>query len=84
MEKIASFLGYNNFTECLEDGEDKEIHKTLLNVSSHGGYFIYEPEGMLQFEKKHFCNILKYMIDTYKFNEKNINCNRYNNTRNNI
>lgn len=84
MEKIASFLGYNNFTECLENGEDKEIHKALLNVSSHGGYFIYEPEGMNPYKKKHFCNILKYMIKTYKFNEKGINCDKYNNTRNNI
>ncbi len=81
-EKIASFLGYENFTDCLEDGEDKEIHKKLLNVSSHGGYLVYEPDGMNPFEKKHFCNILKYMINTYKFNKKGINCNRYNNTRN--
>lgn len=83
-EKIASFLGYENFTDCLEDGEDKEIHKKLLNVSSHGGYYIYEPDGMNPFEKRHFCNILKYMINKYQFNEKGINCNRYNNTRNNI
>lgn len=77
-EKIASFLGYENFTDCLEDGEDKEIYKSLLNVSSHGGYFIYEPEGMIEDNKKHFCNILNYMIKTYKFNEKGINCNKYN------
>ena len=83
-EKIASFLGYGDFTECLENGDDKEIHKKLLNVSSHGGYYIYEPDGMNPFEKKHFCNILKYMIDTYNFNEKRINCDKYNNTRNNI
>lgn len=78
MEKIASFLGYENFTECLEDGEDKEIHKKLLNVSSHGGYYIYEQDGMIEDNKKHFCNILNYMIKTYKFNEKGINCNKYN------
>lgn len=81
-EKIASFLGYENFTDCLEDGEDKEIHKKLLNVSSHGGYFIYEPDGMSLFEKRHFCNILNYMINTYKFNGKGINCNKYKNMRN--
>lgn len=81
-EKIASFLGYNDFTECLENGENKEIHKKLLNVSSHGGYFIYEPKGMVEDNKKHFCNILKYMIETYKFKEEGIICNKYNNIRN--
>lgn len=71
LEKTASFLGYNHFSDCLAFGEsedEKEIHKRSLDILSHGKYSIFEPKEMIDDNKVLFRKILDNFIKYYKFN----------------
>lgn len=71
LEKLASFLGYDNFTNCLpQEDELKNTYTMLLQSSSHGGYSHFEPKKLHPDNVKHFYNILTHLIKTYKFNIK--------------
>jgi hypothetical protein len=70
-EKTASFHGYGNFAECIkrDDGDvDGVLHTRLLNLLSHGGYSLYEPQEMLEENKQYFRKMLYDFTSRYAFN----------------
>ena len=71
LEKTASFHGYRHFSACIkQDGNDEEgiLHQRLINILSHGGYSLYEPQEMLEENKEYFRKILHDFINRYPFN----------------
>ena len=71
LEKTASFLGYENFSACIKrdaDDEDGILHTRLINILSHGNYSLFEPQEMLEENKRHFRRILHEFIKCYPFN----------------
>jgi len=71
LEKTASFHGYRNFSACIKrdaDDEDGILHTRLINILSHGNYSLFEPQEMLEENKRYFRKILHEFIDRYAFN----------------
>ena len=71
LEKTASFHGYENFSACIKQGADDEdgvLHTRLINILSHGNYSLYEPQEMLEENKRYFREILHSFINRYPFN----------------
>ena len=71
LEKTASFHGYKNFSECIKrdaDDEDGILHTRLINILSHGSYSLFEPQEMLEENKRYFRKILHEFINSYPFN----------------
>jgi wobble nucleotide-excising tRNase len=70
-EKTASFLGYNKFVDCIMQDEgdlDGVLHNRLLNLLSHGKYSLYEPQEMLDENKRHFKKMLAHFTERFAFN----------------
>lgn len=70
-EKTASFLGYDKFEDCIkrdDDDLDGILHKRLLNLLSHGKYSLYEPQEMLEENKRHFKKMLGVFTERFLFN----------------
>lgn len=70
-EKTASFLGYDKFADCIKRGEDDldgVLHNRLLNLLSHGKYSLYEPQQMLDENKRHFKKMLADFTERFIFN----------------
>jgi len=71
LEKTASFHGYQNFSACIRrDAEDEDgiLHTRLINILSHGNYSLFEPQEMLEENKRYFRKILHEFINRYPFN----------------
>ena len=71
LEKTASFHGYQNFSDCIKrDAEDEDgiLHTRLINILSHGNYSLFEPQEMLEENKRYFRKILHEFINEYPFN----------------
>ena len=71
LEKTASFHGYENFSACIkrdDDDEDGILYTRLINILSHGNYSLFEPQEMLEENKRYFRKILLEFIDRYPFN----------------
>jgi len=71
LEKTASFHGYQGFAECIrrDKGDpDGILHARLLNILSHGNYSLYEPQEMLEENKRYFRKILYDFLNCYPFN----------------
>ena len=71
LEKTASFHGYKNFAACIKrdaNDEDGVLHARLINILSHGNYSLFEPQEMLEENKRHFRKILQQFIKQYHFN----------------
>lgn len=71
LEKTASFHGYRHFSMCIKrdaDDEDGILHTRLINILSHGNYSLYEPQEMLEENKRYFRKILTDFINRYPFN----------------
>ncbi len=71
MEKTASFHGHENFSACIrrdDDDEDAVLYTRLVNIMSHGNYSLYEPQEMLEENKRYFRKILHAFIERYPFN----------------
>jgi len=71
LEKTASFHGYQHFSACVKrdaDDEDGVLHTRLINILSHGNYSLYEPQEMLEENKRYFRKILHDFIHRYPFN----------------
>ena len=71
LEKTASFHGYKNFSACIKrdvDDEDGILHTRLINILSHGNYSLFEPQEMLEENKRYFRKILHEFINRYPFN----------------
>jgi hypothetical protein len=70
-EKTASFLGYDKFVDCIkrdENDPDGVLHNRLLNLLSHGKYSLYEPQEMLDENKRHFIKMLSQFTERFVFN----------------
>jgi hypothetical protein len=70
-EKTASFLGYNRFSECIkkyDNDPDGILYNRLLNLLSHGKYSLYEPQEMLDENKRHFKKMLSEFTERFVFN----------------
>lgn len=71
LEKTASFHGYRHFSACIKrdaDDADGILHTRLINILSHGNYSLYEPQEMLDENKRYFRKILHEFINRYPFN----------------
>jgi hypothetical protein len=71
LEKTASFHGYEHFSSCIKrdaDDEDGILHTRLINILSHGKYSLFEPQEMLEENRRYFREILHEFIDQYAFN----------------
>ena len=71
LEKTASFHGYDNFSACIKrdaDDDDGILHARLINILSHGNYSLFEPQEMLEENKRYFRKILYEFIDRHPFN----------------
>jgi wobble nucleotide-excising tRNase len=71
LEKTASFHGYRHFSMCIKrdaDDVDGVLHTRLINILSHGNYSLYEPQEMLEENKRYFRKILDDFIKRYPFN----------------
>lgn len=71
LEKTASFHGHSHFSKCFssdEDGSDDILHARLLNILSHGNYSLYEPQEMLEENKRYFRKILYDFLNRHPFN----------------
>jgi len=66
LEKTATFFGYDDFSDCLDD-EDEALHARALNLLSHGGYSVYEPREMMADNKALFNEILSNFLQRYQF-----------------
>ncbi len=51
-----------------DDDEDAVLHTRLVNIMSHGSYSLYEPQEMLEENKRYFRKILYGFIARYPFN----------------
>ena len=71
LEKTASFHGYENFSACIKCGDDDEdgiLHARLINILNHGNYSLFEPQEMLDENKRYFRKILHEFINRFPFN----------------
>ena len=57
-----AFLGYDNFSECIKTRRQTtrtaSCTQRLINLLSHGDYSLYEPQEMLDENKRYFRKIL--------------------------
>jgi hypothetical protein len=71
LEKTASFHGYQNFSACIrrdDENADGALYTRLINILSHGNYSLYEPQEMLEENKRYFRKILHDFVNRYPFN----------------
>jgi hypothetical protein len=71
LEKTASFHGYEHFSACIRrdaDDGDGVLHTRLVNILSHGNYSLFEPQEMLEENKRYFRKILHEFLNQYPFN----------------
>ena len=67
LEKTSSFLGYNDFSDCLPGIDDEVLYARALNLLSNGNHSIYEPREMNQDNKDLFKEIFQNFLDKYHF-----------------
>lgn len=67
LEKTSSFMGYNDFGDCIKGIEDKALFERALNLLSHGNYSVFDPTPMLDDNKDLFKRVLKAFLDKYEF-----------------
>jgi len=66
LEKTSNFLGYNNWTDCLE-GESKEEIKKLVNLYSHGKLSELESRHFPDEHKLLFTKVFNDFIERFKW-----------------
>ena len=67
LEKTATFFGFNDFSDCIQDLEDEVLYSRALNLLSHGKHSIYEPMEMGEDNKDLFEKILSGFLERYQF-----------------
>ena len=67
LEKTATFFGFNDFSACLDQQGDENLHARALNLLSHGNYSLYEPREMQDDNKDLFKEILRAFLNQYRF-----------------
>ena len=77
MEKTAVFLGYENFSTCVErfdlDEGKKTLFKRMLNIFSHANYSLFSPQDMGDNNKNDFKTMFELFKSVFKFNDKRVN-----------
>ncbi|MBX9676132.1 MAG: AAA family ATPase [Methylotenera sp.] len=68
MEKTSVFLGYENFSDCLDNEEEKNVYARALNLFSHGKSSIFEFREPNQTHKELFGEVLTSFLNKQKFN----------------
>ena len=71
MEKTASFLGYDGFSQCIrpdDDDPDRTMYARVVNIMSHGNYSLYEPVDMMDENKAIFRKVLADFRKHFPFN----------------
>jgi wobble nucleotide-excising tRNase len=68
LEKTATFLGYEDFSDCIQNIDDEILYTRALNLLSHGKYSIYDPKEMVDDNKELFKKILDVFLNRYCFN----------------
>src|SRR5690606_9809149 len=71
LEKTASYHGYPGFSACIkrdDDDPDGDFHARLIAILNHGNYSLYEPQEMIEENKRHFRQILEDFLERYPFN----------------
>ncbi|MDP2153177.1 MAG: AAA family ATPase [Methylotenera sp.] len=68
MEKTSVFLGYENFSDCLDNEDEKNVYARALNLFSHGKGSIFEFREPNQTHKELFGQVLTSFLNKQKFN----------------
>lgn len=71
LERSASFHGFNDlsgFVKRDKDDPDGVLHHRIIQLLNHGGYSHFEPQEMIEENKRHFKKILESFMNDYGFN----------------
>ncbi|EAM8271226.1 AAA family ATPase [Salmonella enterica subsp. enterica serovar Glostrup] len=71
LERSASFHGFNGLSDFVKrdkDDPDGVLHHRIIQLLNHGGYSHFEPQEMIEENKRHFKNILNNFMKDYGFN----------------
>lgn len=66
LEKTSTYLGYNNWYDCIESDKKKEISK-LINMYSHGKLSDLESKHFPEEHKELFRHVFEDFIERYKW-----------------
>lgn len=72
LEKTATFLGYDNWSEVLSNIEDNDIKPyiaRIINISSHSKHSSDEIANLSEDNKRVLEYLLERIIETYKFKQ---------------
>ena len=72
LEKTAIFFGKKDFSDCIENMEDKALFARALNSQSHGRQSIFEPVDMPENDKELFRRILNAFRTGHDFEVPNL------------
>ncbi len=67
MEKTASFFGQKDFSFCIKGVENEAVFLRALNLLSHGGYSLFEPQEMQKDNKDLFKSIFSQFLERFEF-----------------
>lgn len=67
LEKTAAFFGYKDYTQCIDEFEDKTLYLRAINLLSHGKYSILEPRRMGDDTKDLFNRAFDNFMSKYAF-----------------
>ena len=67
LEKTATFLGSENFSDCIHGIEDEVLYARALNLLSHGNHSLYEPKEMAVDNKSLFKDVFTAFLNKYQF-----------------
>lgn len=67
LEKTSSFFGFSDFSGCIHGIDDEVLFSRALNLLSHGGYSLFEPNELTEDNKQLFRNILNGFLQRYAF-----------------
>ncbi|HHR5848894.1 TPA: AAA family ATPase [Providencia alcalifaciens] len=71
LERSASFHGFNDLSDFVKrnkDDPDGVLHHRIIQLLNHGGYSHFEPQEMIEENKRHFKKILENFMNDYGFN----------------
>lgn len=76
MEKTAVFLGYDDFSKCIErfdlDEGKKALFKRMLNIFSHANYSLFSPQDMGDNNKNDFKTMFEFFKSVFIFNDERV------------
>jgi len=70
IEKTATFLGFNCFSLCLTHKKNKDFHRKLLSIYSHGALTPFETSLVDDATIDSFIEIYDTFVEQYNFNKE--------------